>query len=195
MTAMKASADQLGTDDYVQLRISALVALLLVACLLPVRLRAQTETGDCYLDSFRQRVNTIVNSIVVEQEERTITTNARGERYEVVDVSFSGSVDGCVVLTGPVAASKPNYSWLHDIPDISITHEHLLMADGTKPYPLPLAPDSGNKSPRYYVRGRFNAKDGAGIRFFYPANRAAWNEKLQTRRMIGIGSQRQKSIV
>src|SRR5689334_5732409 len=114
---MQASDNQVFTDYYMPLSISKLGALLLLVCLLPVRLRAEAETGDCNLDSFRQRVDAIVNSIVIEKEERTIITNAHGEQYVVVDVSFSGFVDGYIVLVGPVASSKTNYSWLHDIPD------------------------------------------------------------------------------
>lgn len=157
------------------LKLMTLVSV--TCCFLSVSSTAQAA-GDCRLASFRERVDKIRQSMTVEGEESVSTTNAADQPYQVVDLKISGYIDGCVVLDGPVPKLQPGYSWLYDVPDISLPQEHLMLVDRTRPYPLPLREGDGNTSPRYYAEGRFEARDGSGIRFFFPERRADWNGKL-----------------
>src|SRR3990172_6706372 len=155
------------------------LVLAVLAGSLTSTLRAQQQgNGDCRLGPHRDRITKTLNSITVEKQETSAATNARGQAYRIADVSFSGTLDGCVVLQGAFPSLKPDYSYLYDVPDVSLPQEDLLAQDQTKPYPLPLSPGDGNTSTRYYAEGRFEAKDGAGIRFFFPATSDDWNRKL-----------------
>lgn len=157
--------------------ISTVTLLFLMSALMSAAIKAQSA-GDCRLDPFRQRIDRTLQSVTVEKEEKGTTTSKEGVPYLFSDVTFSGSLDGCVVLQGPIPDLKAGYSWLYDMPDVSLPQEHFLVIDRLAPYPLPLKPGDGNTSPRFYAQGKFEGKDGAGIRFFYPAEKSQWNGKL-----------------
>jgi hypothetical protein len=61
--------------------------------------------GDCALAPFRDRIDATLASFTVEREERVgRAANLQGQPYEIVDVALSGTVDGCVVKSGPIPA-------------------------------------------------------------------------------------------
>jgi len=161
-------------------RIAPLLTLVILATTGEASPRAAAQpAGDCALAPWRERIDAAVASITVEHEDRVgRAANLQGQPYKIVDVGLSGTVDGCVVKSGPIPALAPDgYSWLYDAPDISLPEEHVTAAPSDV-HPLPYTATSGNTSQRYYARGTFRAADGAGITFFLPAAGTLWNGKL-----------------
>jgi hypothetical protein len=139
---------------------------------------ATAARAECTLASYRDRVDRTLASITVETRSETALTDSANRPWVRVDIGFSGSIDGCVVLDGPIPRLKQDYSWLYDFPDLTLAQEHLLPHPAAQPYPLPLKAGDGNVSPPIYATGRFEAKDGAGITFLLPKERPHWNGKL-----------------
>ena len=138
---------------------------------------AQSVQGDCELDSYRERIERTLASLESWETATWTQFDSEGRQFSLSDVSLSGTIDGCVVLEGPIPALGDAYSWLYDVPDVSLPQEHLLPHERTEPYPLPLSPGDGNTHPRYYATGAFLASDGAGITFVWP-DPADWNGHL-----------------
>jgi hypothetical protein len=140
------------------------------------------------LAPFRERIDATLDSLEVEQQgSKTVSRGAKS--YESIDVGLSGTIDGLVLKEGPIPdLSIPEevppelrelpYSWLYDVPNLTLPQEHLLVVDRTEPYPFPLEPGDGNTSERYYARGEFTAEQGAGVHIVLPTDEDCWNEKL-----------------
>ena len=105
-------------------RAGALLTLVLLAAAggASPRVAAQPGGGDCALATWRERIDATLASITVDREDRVgRAANLQGQPYEIVDVGLSGTVDGCVVKSGPIPAlAQDAYSWLYDAPDISL---------------------------------------------------------------------------
>jgi hypothetical protein len=129
---------------------------------------AAAQPSDCQLDSFRTRIDRTLQSIQVDARKEAEVIDAKGAQFHHIDYGFSGQIDGCVVLSGPIPALKPNYSYLYDSPEIALPQEHLLAASVSHPYRLPLQAGDGNQTAPQYAMGRFEAKDGAGFDLFLP---------------------------
>lgn len=141
-----------------------------------LRHQSETQVDDAAL---AEQVEAIRRSIVVERRDESRVQDADGRPLRSIDLGLTGTIEGYVVLRGPLAQLSPDrYSWLYDVPALCLPQEDLLVVDPDLPYPLPLAAGSGNASEPVPARGRFDAADGAGMHLICPAERADWNGKV-----------------
>jgi len=71
--------------------------------------------GDCQLGPFREHIDATLASMTIDHEEAGAAADSRGQPFTMIDVGFSGAVDGCVTKRGPLqmmtGESQPRPRW------------------------------------------------------------------------------------
>ena len=156
----------------------ATLALLLTCATSNVGLAQAPSSGDCQLDAFRTRLDRVEQSLIIREPTEAALTNACGIPFHNYDYGLTGTLEGCVTVAGPIPSLKAGYSYFYDVPDMSFPQERMLTDDPLKPFALPIGPESGNTTQRFYARGTFKATDAAGLNLFVPSTARDWNGKL-----------------